>query len=570
MKTRLLLSIAVAVMLASCSTDEDILLMSKNVSESVQTRSVSNAPPWFDWERVNTINITGRGIADLPWSAGATAAIPEHILENYTRKEGWVMVYNNIGRIQLQGLGQRNHYLIFYNKFTGVLRSFYYHIPTVGVGTTTLWRIGFSVPTALLNSSTYFTQPMNVRERSYLFTPNMTIVKGLSRGWNVFDIELSFDEALSGRVVTMNIAAQNLLSGEIIVDGTRNFTSTETVVTSTTSPNNVNHFVNAGNSAAGGIGSAVGGFISTDRRGVFRNLSVTALSALSGGATTELLRAGVNLAFGSFTSRRDPTITTTERNTRFTSSEVISVSGTIQMGNAAEVHPIANLHVPGTLGASTSTFVPSYNVPLGVWNIRSAPVVRMSDAITWAATDMYPGLGHGALPGHFISTATPSRTVYLLRSSVDVVVNPAVIPYIYRYEVAMELVNYTRFQGRCNWRGGIDGVRPTNHPWSITGTVLFSSDDTEIIRHPYQVWQNVKHMEFRACNDPAELCFPFLLTRSNNIFNTDFVVKVTVTLFPRASRNGQQFNTDPVVMTRSFLPRYEIFEEYRYIRHFFQ
>ena len=101
---------------------------------------------------------------------------------------------------------------------------------------------------------------MNEREREYLFVPNMTNVRGLSQGWNVFDVELSFDETLRNRAVTMSIAAENLLSGRIVVDGTRDFTSSETIITSTTSPTNVNHFVNAGNSVAGGIGSAAGNF----------------------------------------------------------------------------------------------------------------------------------------------------------------------------------------------------------------------------------------------------------------------------------------------------------------------
>ena len=142
MKTRILLSIAVAVFLVSCSENETLLLMSENISENVQTRSVNNAPPWFDWEKAETIWVPGRGQgwATLPWRPAAGAAIPRHILENYTRREGWVMVYNNIGRIHMLGLADRTHYLIFYNKFTGILRTFYYHIGTVGTGTITLWR----------------------------------------------------------------------------------------------------------------------------------------------------------------------------------------------------------------------------------------------------------------------------------------------------------------------------------------------------------------------------------------------------------------------------------------------
>ena len=151
-----------------------------------------------------------------------------------------------------------------------------------------------------------------------------------------------------------------------------------------------------------------------DSAGFWRRFGIDGLRALSSGVTTEALKWGVDLAFGSFTSRREPTVTTTERNTRFTSSEIISVVGTLEMGNAAEVRHISSLPVPGTLDASNSTVPPLYNELLGVWNLRNAPVVRMSDATHWFSLDMYPGLGHAG-NGRFFAWGMLSRNFYLDR-----------------------------------------------------------------------------------------------------------------------------------------------------------
>jgi hypothetical protein len=561
MNTKHLVLALLTALLISCSDDyEDILLTQEPVSEHAQMRSASNNhSPWFDWESTDRImihSVNPAGFALLPWISGASAPIPDHVLQNYTRAEGWVMVYNNISR--LEGSADKGDYLIFYNQFTGILRSFYYHTgSTVGSSSTTFWQLSLSAQTALLNSSTYFTKPMDTRSQDLqrLYVPNMTTAKGLSKGWNVFDVELTYDEILPTIPLKMNIAAESYTGFDIDIKGSSEFTSSGTIVTSTTAPNATNFLSNAKNNVAGGVGSAVSGFVrnSDIKAGTIKSLSNDALAALSGGITTELLKAGINLVFGSFMGKGNPTTTT--QNARFTSSGTTTLIGKASSVTGSEASAISGLHVPGTQGSSTGTFIPSYNMPLGAWSIREQPVVKMSDATIWLDYGI-PYEDIRIRPGYTSTWCAPQRKFHLDENSVKVVVNPAVLNEIDKHEVAVELVNYPKFQGKPRWGNEHANIQSSINELPIKGVVLLSSNETEIVRNP-EIERKLQPMQIK--NN-----FPGTVRYTPDPFSTNFVVKVTVTLYPKASLG---YNTDPIVMTRSFLPKYQIFAEYESIKH---
>lgn len=82
---------------------------------SVVTRTITpRTNPYIDWEDTTKINIVGHGLVTLPWYSGAQGSIPDYILQDYKRADGWELLYNFCSDEQENALGNKN-YLIFYN-----------------------------------------------------------------------------------------------------------------------------------------------------------------------------------------------------------------------------------------------------------------------------------------------------------------------------------------------------------------------------------------------------------------------------------------------------------------------
>lgn len=136
------------------------------------------------------------GIVVLPWYNGAASQLSYYIIYDHTKKEGWEMVYN----FCTDSNEFEKYYLMFYNKFTGILRVFYYNKNQVTSGSTTFWQLSFTKTTKLLNSVGYFTFPLSETGAQTTYTSNITNVdnsKAIFYGWNCFDVELAYDPGQS-------------------------------------------------------------------------------------------------------------------------------------------------------------------------------------------------------------------------------------------------------------------------------------------------------------------------------------------------------------------------------------
>ena len=97
--------------------------------------------------------------------------IPDYIIRDYKKADGWEMVYNFCNDPVLAKKGK--YYLMFYNKLTGILRVFYYNIYNVTTANTTLWKIGFNNKSALINSIDHFTLPADNQTTSFAYITNI-------------------------------------------------------------------------------------------------------------------------------------------------------------------------------------------------------------------------------------------------------------------------------------------------------------------------------------------------------------------------------------------------------------
>lgn len=143
------------------------------------------------------------------------------------------------------------------------------------------------------------------------------------------------------------------------------------------------------------------------------------------------------------------------------------------------------------------------------------------------------------------------RTVYL--DNIQLVINPAIENKIERYEISSEIVNYPIFNGRTDWREGYGGS--TTLP-QIGGDLVYNDFSTQILRTPHVIpYKQNRSSSYVFIGDKC--VYSPNLEHETSIMNGNYVVKVTVIIYPK-----QPYNTAPIVTTRSYLPKYEIVEEY--------
>ncbi len=111
----------------SCSDYEEQTEVNGSISSNefgVMTRSGETT--WTDCARC--LIHTGDSVY-APWRAEATGSIPLEIRQDVKEADGWRILYSSVtimGYCQGNGSSSTPDYLLFYNKYTGILKGFYY------------------------------------------------------------------------------------------------------------------------------------------------------------------------------------------------------------------------------------------------------------------------------------------------------------------------------------------------------------------------------------------------------------------------------------------------------------
>lgn len=505
--------------------------------------------PFFDWENINDIRLPDGTKRILPWYSSSTTAIPSYILEDYKRTDGWELIYNLCGTPG--ELGQ--NYFILYNKFTGILRTFYFLNENVTSGSNGMWGITINGNNSLLNNVGYFSESMDKPTSSPFFvTSNITnesISKTINRGWNAFDTEFTYDEN-ANQPLTFTINTFNKNIQDVELSGDLDLESNGTIVSSS-SKNTWSDYTKSAAKAAGGeagqyIKDRIGKEDTAEESDKFKPIKLAAAAAATviSGGVSDIIGAGINLLFGSFIGKKT-TSTPTTKKLEFKTQGTLTLNGTITGTEATNVSPVANLLVPGTdQTLVNNSLYPHYNKRMGVWNLGGQPEVKVRRRAY--LLDREPVLGF------YLYT----RGVYLDPTSIDVIINPDVLSEISDYEVSTDLLYYARFDDKTGW----DKDSPS-------GTSLNSFLIEKGILNPKPIYDDgstiiYKHYntQYKPGPEPApedptqDNETPVMLT--NDLAN-GYVVKVTVTLYPKSG-----YTQDPIVITRSYIPTYSFDESY--------
>ena len=223
----------VAISFASCQ-DDTIMVQSELQSSEIDSRAIYDSG-YVEWDNVNglsyKLDTDEIKTLSLPWEAGNAhnSGIPTSwydynlrdanpINRYYSQANGWRLVYSN-----LLDKTQSHKYFAIYNRYTGIMRMFFYAIESYSGDGTTSTFVGFHVKgnSSLLNFA--FNPPLAMdkvqTDASTFFSPLWSVSSGFGnnsvgyRGnrWYGIEVECAYESQLqTSNTIVANIWGTNL------------------------------------------------------------------------------------------------------------------------------------------------------------------------------------------------------------------------------------------------------------------------------------------------------------------------------------------------------------------------
>ena len=493
------------------------------------------------------------------------------------------MLYNFCSPSDYAEVGK--YYLVFYNIFTGVLRTFYYNPYDVTDASTTFWHFHSNRGANLFSGWGQLTltniQLDSIPTSRLLLEPadlivsnlSQSPVKSLSRGWNLFDVDMSvYDPSLAdGGPLYFSIYTHELKEFNEKLRGSLSLESSGTIMQQMPQSNNsvskaVNMVTAVGNTALDYIAAKKNEGTNkqpSDSRGV---------------SWIDLTKEGLSLLKKLFVRETSVPLNFDINVTTNGSFDAESTTITEQQSNIA---PISRLLIPGTPANAETTFLPSYEDALGVWNLKKAPVIRFV-----AFSVEQPGTKQEGLPspGGGETTINPDRPIVGVEPidpgntgiNPPGIVDPSLgtpnygrMPRKYQVQIAvMDTISTDDLDINPAVVQSLDSIKVEAFPvekcplefvprnsaknysyYSITYTdnryvVCSDTTSTYVEWKGYSAFTN--HTE---CNNSFYIPeYKFKYTAFTMLHDVE--VRVVVTLYPKAS----EFNSAPIKMVRTYTP----------------
>jgi hypothetical protein len=363
----------------------------------------------------------GTIIKKLPWQKTEyNTGIPEEWCDpniestdlskkKYTKANGWELVFcNNMVSTSYKYIG-------IYNRYTGVMRFFMYIFSESGTSgsSSPLWGVGINTPTSLFNFTTSFAKGNNEKSKSPVFATTSpgsvwgTTFTGIRLQYNVwygFEFVCAYDptikETSNSYITLMGRAIDETITiGNIQTSGTINGTIKGTLPTSSASINFSNMFntssstdksITISNTAGiAKVGENIDKKISANDsffKGLWDNIKSNAsqwiTSGLQSGAKkgleaimsqgTSVISEAIGGLFNTLTGKKGNTVDLNVELNLKMNSEANFTSTKISQGWSDVPLPVPGSIIPGGAAAA-----PLYNEPLGVWNLKNTPVVKI-------------------------------------------------------------------------------------------------------------------------------------------------------------------------------------------------
>ena len=336
---------------------------------------------------------TGYTLVNMPWYDGDVLTnLPNGFCDDITPGNGWEWVLNRCGSRN----AVNNNFFAVYNKYTGILRFFYYMPSEFSTGNDHVWQVSMTdhlaqqstwpygipedktlVDKATIGQTgdgtfmTYVTPWTNYMSDDGLITPNA--------GWWAFDIDLSqtrLDDVQSGDNIrlqmrswnTQHVSLSSTMRAAIEGNFAGNLDASVNLLQSQHLNNSAMGIVAKIGSMAGNLGSAIYNLVSPDGE-----------KGKALGGIVEFAKGGCNLAGirtegahdidGSIKGKMEGTLT-------------LALAGSIDTeGTIRGSYPAVGVASPTIQMKDFDT--KNSHLGQGVWNLKTPPVVYWTNVDAW-------------------------------------------------------------------------------------------------------------------------------------------------------------------------------------------
>lgn len=419
-RLRIIIFSTLSIFMCQCSMYDEIITESKD-SVSPVTRAVFDNE--FDWDKVDRISLFNPNIGqaaevELPWIKGSTSSygIPASWLDEnafstnfseryYSRENGWNLVYSNLTSTSAA------KYFALYNKYTGILRFFFYTLSNAsGNGSTcAFWGLNINKPSSLFNFTYDYakiitektTNPSYITSTPGVYMAEEFIGKGyIVNNWYGFEIECAYDpDIIQGSGYNFELLGwavnKTKTEGEGKTEGS--ITGTISYISPNGSPNlSLNNMFNKSeanrtiigdeNNIAEQLGNKIEeGVAQNDSffKGLWNKIKQGSDAGIKDGAKKVLSKAlatGGSAAIKVFGKLTNSVLGIGGNSKPSTASVDLRIKSMTDFTFESETRfpgwgGITQFPIPGS---STNNYdKPIYNKPLGVWNLGKTPIINI-------------------------------------------------------------------------------------------------------------------------------------------------------------------------------------------------
>ena len=137
----------------SCTDESQSNLLNLETDAPESTRSLNPLDFEQDWENQTSILLTDNKTYDLPWVEYAPTSIIYDTRMDIKNQDGWMF-------LSTPSKDNGSDYLIFYNKYTGILKVFYYNRSSF-LNNNAVWEFFDEKYYGYFNQGTTFTAPLD-------------------------------------------------------------------------------------------------------------------------------------------------------------------------------------------------------------------------------------------------------------------------------------------------------------------------------------------------------------------------------------------------------------------------
>lgn len=336
--------------LLSCAKEENMAAVETDLE--ISTKSLHPTGFENNWQNETKITLTNGKSVELPWVRTASGSIPWEIAEDIKKENGWIFA-------STQNKDYGSDYLIFYNRFTGIVKIFYYYNGGT-LTNNTMWQFFDQGNNGYFNQGTYFTTPMDqvLQKKVDVTALSRTSQLGTSVGWNCVQRLITY----TGKSGYIDISHGVLNVSNFKMIGNSKETTSGTIVEKHSSNPAKDAFGSvakkAGEEANSWVKDKADKAVKDKNSAILKNLGTVAASIVGQGVTG-LVSSGLNTLFGSFLGK-------SQKDTQTIQTIELTTTGRIE--------------AEGTITFSSEGIVQSLNgidaSKLGAWNLRKAPVFR--------------------------------------------------------------------------------------------------------------------------------------------------------------------------------------------------